>query len=785
MALYLTPASISFLAQTILFLVITLFLAFISKRSRATYWLTGFYSVFVFTSLASFVSVSSLRWFEYGWHIHNALILVALPLLLQFVYNFPNRNPKRKLESALVTIFSVIFMLLALVVTLVHIFSWPVIDQYPFLPRIFQGFQLVEILWAVIILLTLTTKVSSQMKDASWFNRLRHPKGRAARAARGFGLTLLGLFLFWTISLVLDILGYRNWAYFTFTFSTIWALGIFIYTLINQTNQRSGIIIKLVGTILLTTFSGIALASWLAAPVSTANFQAAYAIPNRQTIHFDQNNANYSITQTDFYFQEQLGRNLIFMDGETFSEVKLLTSFAYAGENWDEVFVSPKGYLVFGEKGTQSPYLKTNTAAIAAFYVQDMTVNEEGGVFAHVTEEKTTFTWYASPRLDEPAASITSQIVLYPDASFDITYNGIRTNFIYSAYDIKDFQQITGFFMGANDPNPTRINFNNQLPLISETWTGVYQDYYVDFREYLHQNMSMQLFALVFTSLLLLIVLPIFFQRSFVRPLKTIQEGFKQVIAGNFDTWLEPNFNDDIGQATLEFNQMIDNLALKDSKQNELVNEIKDKLGLRNTELKQAVEKLAAEIELRKSLQEELDNLKQTNTQLSTHDEMLNCYNRQHFLTLAEEEVKRAKRYDHALSFAILDPDYLRMINETYGTLTGDELLKSLTNALQDTLRETDSLGRVGGEEFAVLMPETNGEEALQAANRWRNRIGSLSLETSKGPLRVSISVGVVELPRDGVRSIDVLLHHANQALDQAKAQGRNTAVLWTADLED
>jgi diguanylate cyclase (GGDEF)-like protein len=124
------------------------------------------------------------------------------------------------------------------------------------------------------------------------------------------------------------------------------------------------------------------------------------------------------------------------------------------------------------------------------------------------------------------------------------------------------------------------------------------------------------------------------------------------------------------------------------------------------------------------------------------------------------------------------------MINETYGTLTGDELLKSLAKALQETLRETDSLGRVGGEEFAVLMPETNGQEALQAANRWRNRIGGITLETSKGPLRVSISVGVVEMASEGIGSVDMLLHQANQALDAAKNKGRNSAVLWTADLD-
>ena len=99
-------------------------------------------------------------------------------------------------------------------------------------------------------------------------------------------------------------------------------------------------------------------------------------------------------------------------------------------------------------------------------------------------------------------------------------------------------------------------------------------------------------------------------------------------------------------------------------------------------------------------------------------------------------------------------------------------------------LRETDTLGRIGGEEFAIIMPQTNGKDALIAANRIRNIIGQNSLETSKGPIRISASIGVVEMPAEGILSLDVLLNRVSLARDYAKTRGRNQAVIWSADME-
>jgi diguanylate cyclase (GGDEF)-like protein len=162
----------------------------------------------------------------------------------------------------------------------------------------------------------------------------------------------------------------------------------------------------------------------------------------------------------------------------------------------------------------------------------------------------------------------------------------------------------------------------------------------------------------------------------------------------------------------------------------------------------------------------------------------LGCINRAQLLNLLEDEIKRAKRYNTTLSFVIVDPDYLRMINDTYGYSTGDEVLHKLVQLLIKHVRETDIIGRIGGEEFAIIMPQTIGNDALIGANRIRNLIGGDPVQTSKGLIRLSASMGVVEVAKEGVASIDLLLHQAHLALEVAKKKGRNQAVLYNSSME-
>ncbi|BCM24225.1 diguanylate cyclase [Methyloradius palustris] len=155
-------------------------------------------------------------------------------------------------------------------------------------------------------------------------------------------------------------------------------------------------------------------------------------------------------------------------------------------------------------------------------------------------------------------------------------------------------------------------------------------------------------------------------------------------------------------------------------------------------------------------------------------DYLTNIANRRAFIRQGEVEVARALRYGNPLSVAMLDIDYFKKVNDTYGHKTGDLVLQELSRICVETLRETDMVARMGGEEFAILFPETDAQHAFEVAERLRDKIekNELSLESGM-PLTFTISIGVITLTKKNV-NIDMLLHLADKALYEAKNTGRN-----------
>jgi len=155
-------------------------------------------------------------------------------------------------------------------------------------------------------------------------------------------------------------------------------------------------------------------------------------------------------------------------------------------------------------------------------------------------------------------------------------------------------------------------------------------------------------------------------------------------------------------------------------------------------------------------------------------DYLTGLANRRYFLEQAENELARTLRYGRELSIMMLDVDRFKQVNDTYGHKVGDLVLKKLSELCRSTLRDVDIIGRIGGEEFAMLLPETGVEQALQAAERLRAAIAATHVTLGGGlPLRFTASIGVTNL-REKDANVDVLLNQADQALYRAKNEGRN-----------
>jgi diguanylate cyclase (GGDEF)-like protein len=160
---------------------------------------------------------------------------------------------------------------------------------------------------------------------------------------------------------------------------------------------------------------------------------------------------------------------------------------------------------------------------------------------------------------------------------------------------------------------------------------------------------------------------------------------------------------------------------------------------------------------------------------LATTDELTGCHNRRHFLQQGEIELLRHKRYHHPMALLMLDIDHFKKVNDVCGHAVGDRALKKLAEAVSGNLRSSDLFARIGGEEFVVLLPETDTALALTIAERLR---ASLRMDISDKIDPMSVSIGVVELAEQD-STLDDLLRYADQALYQAKEEGRDRVVLW------
>lgn len=161
----------------------------------------------------------------------------------------------------------------------------------------------------------------------------------------------------------------------------------------------------------------------------------------------------------------------------------------------------------------------------------------------------------------------------------------------------------------------------------------------------------------------------------------------------------------------------------------------------------------------------------------ATTDSLTGMFNRRHFLEHSEREMQRALRYGRSMAVLIFDVDLFKTINDRFGHAVGDEALKTIAQVAAACLRETDVLGRLGGEEFGVLLPETDAPGAADLAERLRAAIAAAALTANGEAVALSISIGVAMLhPSD--TSVDALLVRADQALYRAKHAGRNRVVL-------
>ncbi|MCU1347208.1 MAG: diguanylate cyclase [Acidobacteria bacterium] len=175
-------------------------------------------------------------------------------------------------------------------------------------------------------------------------------------------------------------------------------------------------------------------------------------------------------------------------------------------------------------------------------------------------------------------------------------------------------------------------------------------------------------------------------------------------------------------------------------------------------------------VELQKALLESNRKLEE----MSNTDLLTSLRNRRFFERQFATMVEHAKRYERPLSVAMVDVDHFKAINDQYGHAAGDAVLKCVSRVLSATTRKSDLVARLGGEEFAVVLPETALFEALQFAEKIRASIATATVEVERQAIRVTASIGIANIPHSKFENAEMLLEAADLALYRAKGNGRN-----------
>jgi diguanylate cyclase (GGDEF)-like protein len=173
---------------------------------------------------------------------------------------------------------------------------------------------------------------------------------------------------------------------------------------------------------------------------------------------------------------------------------------------------------------------------------------------------------------------------------------------------------------------------------------------------------------------------------------------------------------------------------------------------------------------------------------LAQYDVLTNSLSRTEILYRVSEEIDRSRRSNHSFALLEIDIDHFKNVNDQFGHHVGDEVLINLVRHSQEAVRSIDTVGRIGGEEFLILLPETNTEGAIQIAERLREHIANTTNDTSAPtPVRITISIGLTTFNPNANRRVErgillnELINQADLAMYQAKNTGRNRVAIWGA----
>ncbi|MEI7845208.1 MAG: hybrid sensor histidine kinase/response regulator transcription factor [Chloroflexota bacterium] len=599
--IFLTPASISYLAQVILSWSLTAALAFSlysqKKAENQGYYLFGFIlCISIFSGLLFFDTALLSGPRLYAVYLENPTLAVGLVLLFRFIYQYPVAFKQRRWEERIVLILSLGYALSEIYFAFMR-FTW--LQQSGYVEyRPSEADYALAALFIWIPIAFLRQSLLADEPQINWLQNIFRPNTIPARAARDYALVFLIPLLLGFINILRSTSSISamifNMALSVGILSTIW---LFVLVYIKSLPITSPFLVKLTGTTLTLILVMFGSSSWAMTPAHISEYHPILAA--QQSLRFSPNAlGGYDISQIPYNFENNLGQKLPVTSSGNGRNQPLDFTFPFFGKTYTRVYPSSVGLVEIGQ-ALYHPSLQFHYGQIPAIFplLIDLEPDSAGGLFAQKEPDRLIITWKDLPAVHQAQNIYSFQAILYSDGHFDFNYKDLPPNLTINP-DTAPYENI--WLRGLTPGTATVPMQTTNLYVAKQSGPeGLLQDFNYSIRSYLHKFLVPWFWLLITASLLLFVLFPILLSADIVKPLGVLLAGVHQVDAGNLDVTIPIQNLDEIGLLTQSFNNMVSIMKAQ-------VNCLEQRVSERTMQLESTNQQLSAEMKLRQASQEQL-----------------------------------------------------------------------------------------------------------------------------------------------------------------------------------
>lgn len=593
-----TPASISYLAQFILALIIAIYLTCLTRQIReqqaeviTTRILSlFFFSVAVYAALL-FLNVSlipPLRLYALYWQM-PAVTLVFL-FLLQFVYRYPAHISRKKWEVHIALVLSLAYVLWE---TWRAVHRWMLLaDQnVEWLSELSNLLPVLFAVWLLSVLIRRTIHASNNHTRQVWWKAILYPQGQPARTSRTFLLIFSSLLV---LSAVDFARGYfliaNELREIAFSLGILLMMFFFALAYLNAISETTTFIVRLVGISLVTILTIVGAVGWL---IFQPLISESLPDPLREveyTLRYSPNESGgYDIDRVAYSYETEIGSRLPIGNDNRLA-VTMPFTFPFYGETYDTIYILDDGAISMGRpldwKDGLYFYGPSPTIMPLLLDLNPEPANSEHGVYILAEPDKLVITWYQLPLMGQTDDhTYTTQLRIYPDGQFDMSYPDIRVQ-AFDIYSSADVTAVTGITPGLPGKQVELYRISTDIPYSGGANAALIDNLSVRLRRDIHIIYRPLVILVLLSSLAVVIGFPAFFSYSLIGPLNVLLDGVRRVNNGDLQVTMPVKFRDEIGFLTTSFNNMVVELRA-------LVTGLEDRVVQRTHQLKQQTVDLA------------------------------------------------------------------------------------------------------------------------------------------------------------------------------------------------